>query len=167
MEEDYETLDILSSKQKGQITENRVVELITFGSKGRLTCYTPNSDDDGIDLIVNLKTDFKPLFLQVKSRFKLNKTQFVQNVKESTFKSNKSFYLIFILFSEEKLEVERVWLIPSEDFKQTAFLKGAGENYKSFYRFSANPLSKKDRWSMYLVDKTKLGEELLSVLNTL
>lgn len=40
--------DKISSKQKGYITESRVAELITLGSQGQLTCYTPDSDDEGV-----------------------------------------------------------------------------------------------------------------------
>lgn len=42
----------LSSKQKGDIGEARVAELITlYGDEG-LSCYQPMSDDEGLDLIV-------------------------------------------------------------------------------------------------------------------
>lgn len=80
----------ISSKQKGDVTESRIVELITLGSFGQLTCYyTPKSDDDGIDLIINKKSNFGPIFIQIKSRFKLNKgKQFIQNVGCATFKSH-------------------------------------------------------------------------------
>lgn len=80
MEDNDDIKNYISTKQKGAITENRASEIITLSSRGRLTCYTPNSDDDGIDLIVNPKGTFKPLFIQVKSPFKLQKSgQFIQN----------------------------------------------------------------------------------------
>ncbi len=42
----------LSSKQKGDLVEARVAELITlYGDEG-LSCYRPMSDDEGIDIIV-------------------------------------------------------------------------------------------------------------------
>lgn len=88
-----------SSKQKGNIVENRAIEIITLTSNGKLTCYSPNSDDDGIDLIVKPKSKFKPIFLQVKSRFKLQKNcQFLQNVGIKTFQSNKHCYLYLSIF---------------------------------------------------------------------
>lgn len=81
--------DKISSKQKGYITESRVAELITLGSRGQLTCYTPDSDDDGIDIIVNLKGEFRTVYVQVKSRFKLNKNKhFVQNVGLKDFQES-------------------------------------------------------------------------------
>lgn len=78
MSNNDDVIDFISTKQKGAITENRASEIITLSSRGRLRCYTPNSDDNGIDLIVNPKGTFKPLFIQVNSRFKLQETgQFV------------------------------------------------------------------------------------------
>jgi len=129
----------VSSKKKGQISENRTAEIITLSSNGELTCYIPSSDDDGIDLIVNPRNSFKPLFIQVKSRFKLQKTgQFIQNVGIQTFLGDDKFLILFVYFNSEMLEIEKLWLIPSLEFKKIAYKKEAGKNYKSFYRFSAN-----------------------------
>lgn len=147
----------LSSKQKGEISENRVAEIITLGSAGRLSCFRPISDDDGLDLIVCPKGEFKPLFIQIKSRFKLQKNnRFIQNVGFGTFTPHKSFYLAFLLFNEERLEVDAIWLIPSIEFQQNAYFKKEGDSYKAFYRFNANSKKKtaEDRWAKYLTDKT-------------
>lgn len=109
MEDNDDIKNYISTKQKGAITENRASEIITLSSRGRLTCYTPNSDDDGIDLIVNPKGTFKPLFIQVKSRFKLQKSgQFIQNVGANTFSADKSFYILFIYFNKETLEIDKL-----------------------------------------------------------
>jgi hypothetical protein len=169
LNEDIEDLEIIenliSSKQKGNITENRIVELVTLGSMGQLTCYLPNSDDDGIDLIVNMKGNFNTLYLQVKSRYKLSKQgKFIQNVGVSTFKANERFYIVFVYFNESNLEIENIWLIPSIDFQKIAFLKQAGDTYKSFFRITANPNQSNDRWDTYKIDKTRLGTRLLEVL---
>ncbi|RPF54432.1 hypothetical protein [Aquisalibacillus elongatus] len=154
--------DKISSKQKGDITESRVAELITLGSRGQLTCYTPSSDDDGIDIIVNAKGEFNTLYIQVKSRFNLNKKKrFVTNIGCKTFKSHSSFYIIFMYFSPKDLEVETVWLIPSKDFEQLAYLISEGKSHKSSYRFAANPKSEIDKWAKYKVDKSQLGQQIL------
>jgi hypothetical protein len=168
MEDNDDIKNFISTKQKGAITENRASEIITLSSRGRLTCYTPNSDDDGIDLIVNPKGTFKPLFIQVKSRFKLQKSgQFIQNVGASTFIADKSFYILFIYFNKETLEIDKLWLLPSTDFKDIAYEKEAGETYKSFFRFSASPKSNKDRWAKFTIDKSELGKKLLDIIDNL
>ena len=158
-------MDSISSKQKGYIIENRIAEIITLGSNGELTCYSPNSDDDGIDLIVNPRGKFNPLFIQVKSRYKLQKSkQFIQNVNKKTFGVNAQFFLIFAYFNPESLEIEHIWLIRSLEFEKIAYEKSAGEKYKAFYRFSANPHSTRDRWSKFSVKKTDLGQRLLNLI---
>lgn len=158
----------LSSKQKGEITENRAAEMITLGSSGYLSCFRPFSDDDGLDIVINPKGQFKPLFLQVKSRFKLQKNNsFIQNVGLKTFSPNKHFYILFMLFNDKTLEVDALWLVPSLDFKKKAYHKKAGKSYKDFYRFRANPKSTKNVWSPYMIDKTRLYEELNGIINFL
>ncbi|GGG86221.1 hypothetical protein [Paenibacillus radicis (ex Gao et al. 2016)] len=157
--------NFISSKQKGNITENRVVELITLGSRGQLTCYMPNSDDDGIDIIVNPKGKFNPLFIQVKSRYTLNsKGKFIQNVGINTFNSHINFYIVFLYFNQISLEVETIWLVPSIEFESNAFLKKAGDTYKSFYRITANPVKSNDKWEKYKIEKNKLGSKILEIL---
>jgi hypothetical protein len=168
MEDNEDIKNYISTKQKGDITENRASEIITLSSRGRLTCYTPNSDDDGIDLIVNPKTSFKPIFIQVKSRFKLQKSgQFIQNVGVKTFLADQSFYILFVYFNKETLEIDKLWLLPSIDFQKIAYEKKAGEKYKSFFRFSASPKSKNDRWAKYSIDKSDLGDKLLEIIETI
>ena len=167
IKESHRTMKGISSKQKGLISENRIAEIITLGSIGALTCYTPNSDDDGIDLIINPKGQIKPLFLQVKGRFKLQKTrQFIQNVGVNTFVAHPSFYLVFAYYNLEVVDVQHLWLVPSMEFVDIAYEKSAGETYKSFYRFSANPCSNKDRWSKYSIRKKDLGQKLLKIIES-
>jgi hypothetical protein len=157
----------LSSRQKGAISENRVAEIITLASKGNISCFTPITDDDGLDLIISPKGAFKPLFLQIKSRFKLQKNgRFIQNVGFNTFSPHKSFYVLFLLFNEKTLEVDAIWLVPSLDFREKAYHKKEGKTYKSFYRIAANPnTSSQDIWGEYLTDKTKLVDRIYAAIN--
>lgn len=158
---------MLSSKQKGNIAENRVIELLTYSTDGRATCYRPVADDDGIDIIVNLKSNLSPIFVQVKSRFKLNKNKrYIQNVGANTFSENDRFYLVFLLINGSTLEIDCLWLIPSKEFKKKAYLKKEGDTYKSFYRFSANPSSVADQWCEYRTKKEDIGEKFLEILES-
>jgi len=156
---------MLSSKQKGDIAENIVIEMITFSTDGGATCYRPVTDDDGVDLIVNPKGKLSPIFIQVKSRFRLNKNnRYIQNVGINTFSEDRRFYLIFLLINDLTLEIDCLWVIPSIDFKKKAYFKKEGNTYKAFYRFSANPSSNRDQWSEYKVNKEEIGGEILSII---
>lgn len=156
---------MLSSKQKGDIAENRIIELITYTTDGSATCYRPVADDDGIDIIVNLKSKLSPLFIQVKSRYVLNKQKrYIQNVGINTFTADEKFYLVFVLMNNVSLDIECIWLIPSVDFKEKAYFKKKGDSYKAFYRFTANPVSTKDKWSDYIISKNGIGKKIMELL---
>ena len=58
-----------STKQKGDIAEARIAELVTRYGDTTLSCYKPISDDEGIDLIVKEKGSLKTMYVQIKSRF--------------------------------------------------------------------------------------------------
>ena len=49
----------ISTKQKGDIAEARIAELVTLYGETTLSCYKPISDDEGIDLIVKEKGSFR------------------------------------------------------------------------------------------------------------
>lgn len=165
-ETDEARLDI-SSKQKGNILEKRFIELVSIGSNGRLSCYTPDSDDDGIDAIVTIKSEFKPLFIQVKSRFNKNANgTFSQDIGTNTFKENDKFYICFFLYNVESYDIENIWLVPSIDFKKKS-IELNPENYSQKLRFAANPKeNSKDQWSEYKIEKKALGRKLLEIIES-
>jgi len=166
MEKDYKEISGISSKQKGNILEKRFIELASLGSNGMISCFTPDSDDDGIDAIINLKSAFKPLFIQIKSRFKRNANgTYSQDIGVNTFKANKNFYICFFLYSIADFDIERIWLVPSIDFKKKAILLNPVDHPKKL-RFAASPNdSSNDRWRKYRIEKKDLGKKLLGLLN--
>ena len=165
MEEISEEASCISSKQKGNILEKRFIELVALGSNGRISCFTPDSDDDGIDVIVNLKSDFKPLFIQIKSRFNRNANgTYSQDIGVNTFKASPHFYICFFLYNTEDYDIETIWLVPSIDFKAKAIMLNLVD-YQNKLRFAANPKdTSKDKWREYRVEKKDLGKKLLTIL---
>jgi len=155
----------ITNKQKGTIVENLVVELITFGSNGALTCYTANADDDGIDLIVNLKGDVNPLFIQVKSRFGLEKNgRFAHNVGVNTCKNHPLLYYIFLLYNQEHRDILCAWIVPSGDlFSKIKISQITGR--QNHLRFGANPTSENDKWANYRHHPNSIGNFLLNQLS--
>lgn len=157
----------LSTKQKGDVIENRVSEIITLSSQGSLTCFSPNTDDDGIDLIVNYKGRFTPIFLQVKGRFGLTGKCFVQNVNISTFRPDDRFFILFVYFNYSKLEVDALWLVPSSLIKSNSIYLKQGDNHKASYRFNASLNEKDVKWSEFRINKADLGQILKDKINML
>ena len=92
----------LSSKQKGDMAEARMAELITLYCDTTLSCYKPISDDEGIDLIVKRKESLKTMYIQIKSRFGDNPDDiFTATVKASSVVDRYSMALIFCFFDTE------------------------------------------------------------------
>jgi hypothetical protein len=158
----------LSPKQKGNILETRFIELVALGSEGRLSSFTPDSDDDGIDIIVNRKGDFKPIFVQVNSRFNLDANgNYSKDIGTNTFRDNDKFFLCFFLYNIEDYDVEKIWFIPSKDFKKQAIEINPVE-YKQKLRFSANPKDKSgDMWNQYKIEKKELAKKIEEEINKL
>jgi len=154
----------LSSKQKGNILEKRFIELVSLGSDGRLSCFTPDSDDDGIDIIINKKGDFSPIFIQVKSRFNKNANgTYSQDIGTNTFRVNELFYLCFFLYDIDNYEIKTIWLVPSSDFKNKA-VELNPKKYKQKLRFAANPKdTSNDQWKEYKVKPKELGEKIMNI----
>ncbi len=112
----------ISTKQKGDIAEARIAELIVLYGDTTLSCYKPISDDDGIDLIVKKKGSIKTMYLQVKSRFGDNPDAiFTATTKTTSIADNYSVALIFAFFDTSEGDLwDYLWFIPAPDFIKMA-----------------------------------------------
>lgn len=92
-DEAEEIIDIgeVSSQGKGNIVESRIKELIILYSQGILNVYEPAADIEGIDLVVLKRKIFQPLFIQVKSKFKLRGNNFQIGIKASAISPHHTF----------------------------------------------------------------------------
>jgi len=153
-----------STKQKGDIAEARVAELITLYGNKSLACYKPLSDDEGIDLIVKDKDSSKTIFVQVKSRFGDNprKGVYVSTVKTSTVKKSK-FAIVFCFFDTTKGDIwDYLWLIPGKEFIKVA--RGLNKNERLLFVSGTDPNKITNKWNKYLIDKRDLANSLISQL---
>lgn len=151
----------VSTKQKGDIAEARIAELVTLYGDTTLACYKPISDDEGIDLIVKEKGSLKTMYLQIKSRFGSNPAEvFVANVRSNTIVENYSMAVIFCFFDTEEGDVwDYLWFIPAPDFIRKAVkLEKYGE-----YSFTAGRKKKEsNKWDNYLIDKRDLANQIIA-----
>ncbi len=153
----------LSSKRKGDIAEARVAELITLYGETNLSCYRPISDDEGIDLIVKPKGEFKSIYLQVKSRFGDNPDAiFTATVKASATVNNNSMAIIFCFFDTELGDIwDYVWFVPAPVFIELSNKLGGGK----MLGFVAGRKKKdSNKWDKYLIDKRDLADEIIKQL---
>lgn len=151
----------ISTKQKGDIAEARIAELIALYGDTTLSCYKPLSDDEGIDLIVKEKDSLKTMYIQIKSRFGNNPDEiFVATTKSVTVADNYSMALIFCFFDTEEGDLwDYLWFIPAPDFIKMANSLNNGK----LYGFVAGRKKKEsNKWDKYLIDKRDLANIIIS-----
>jgi len=153
----------ISTKQKGDIAEARIAELVTLYGDTRLSCYKPVSDDEGIDLIVKEKGTFKILFVQIKSRFgdNPNKT-YHQSIKETSIANNYSNAVVFCFFNIETGDLnDKVWFVPGPEY-----IKHSNRDKNGRLAFAAKT-TKKDKWSEFLINKSDLANKIIAHMKKL
>lgn len=158
----------ISTKQKGDIAEARIAELITLYGNKRLACYKPISDDEGIDLIVKEKEKFKTIFIQIKSRFVDNpkKGVYVSTVKKSRIKREKSMIMIFCLFDTNQGDIwDYLWLVPAREFIKKANLLEKG--VRLCFVSGKKRERKSNKWNEYLIDKRDLANTIIKKMKLL
>lgn len=153
----------VSSKQKGDIAEARIAELITLYGDTTLSCYKPISDDEGIDLIIKEKGSPKIMYVQIKSRFGENPAGiFSATTKFSSVVDNYSMSMIFCFFDTEEGDLwNYLWFVPAPDFIKFAnkiSLKG-----KPMLSFVAGrQRNDNNKWDNYLIDKRDLANKIIA-----
>ena len=154
----------ISTKQKGDIVESRVAELISLYGSESLSSYKPISDDDGIDIIVKKKKSLGVLYLQVKSRFGDNPSAiFTATVKADTIVNSKEMFVVFCFFDTEKGDIwDYIWLVPASDFVKKANKLEGG---KTLGFVAGRKRSDSNKWDQYLIEKNDLSENLLKYLS--
>lgn len=153
----------VSSKQKGDIAEARIAELITLYGDTTLSCYRPISDDEGIDLIIKEKGSTKIMYVQIKSRFGDNPAGiFTATTKSSSVVDNYSMAMVFCFFDTEDGDLwDYLWFVPAPDFIKLGnkiSLKG-----KPMLGFVAGrQRNDTNKWDNYLIDKRDLANKIIS-----
>lgn len=163
LEKKWKISNNISTKQKGDIAEARIAELITLYGDTTLSCYKPISDDEGIDLIVKEKGSLKTMYIQVKSRFGDSiEEPFVVRVKEKALTENYSMAIVFCFFDTEEGDVwDYVWFVPAPDFMK----KSRAVQYQDgrAYSFVAGKKHREsNKWDQYLIDKRDLANAILA-----
>lgn len=156
----------ISSKQKGDISEARIAELITLYGDNEISCFKPISDDEGIDLIVKQKGKLKALYIQIKSRFGNDPSEiYTATIKANGAVDHYSMAYVFCYFDTSVGDIwQYVWFVPAPDLiKMAAQLQG-GQRL-GFVAGRKQSLSNK--WDEYLVDKTDLSTKIVALMNKL
>jgi hypothetical protein len=152
---------------KGKPVELYIAAYCMLARPGDLSVSTSFIDDEGVDLVFNRWGKTATLAIQVKSRFadsaEVKRGDFVADVNRSTFQSRKSFYVLFAVADPDVVELEPLWLVPSEELDK----KNQG---KQAIRFKANIDTVGQgigQWDSYALHIADLPQRLRSILDEL
>jgi hypothetical protein len=160
----HEITSSLNSKQKGDIAEARVAELITLYGEEGLTCYRPISDDEGIDIIVKKRGEAEVAYIQVKSTFGDKSRGFVSSVKEKNIVNKRRMLMVFVYFDLTDGDIhEHVFCVPAPEFLRLT----KNEDKKPGERVFTVGLNNPDRskYAPFLIEKRELANKILEILN--
>lgn len=151
----------ISSKQKGDIAEARIAELITLYGDTSLSCYKPISDDEGIDLIVKEKGSLKTMYIQIKSRFGNNPDEiFTATVKTASVEDRYSMAMVFCYFDTEEGDLwNYLWFVAAPDFVKMANRLQGG---KMFGFVAGRKRKESNKWDSYIIDKRDLANQIIA-----
>lgn len=153
----------VSTKQKGDIAEARVAELITLYGDNEVSCFKPISDDEGIDLIVKPKGTLKSLYLQIKSRFGDDPTDiYTASVKQGGVVDHYAMCYLFCYFDTKQGDLgDYVWLVPAPDFQRLANQLQGG---KTLGFVAGRKRAESNKWDAYMIEKTDLSGAIIDRL---
>lgn len=156
----------LTSKQKGDIGEARIAELITlYGDQG-LSCYQPMSDDEGLDLIVKKRGGLDIVYIQVKTTYGYKDRGFVSTVKEKNIFKKERMLIVFAYFDLSEGDLyPNLFCIPAPDFLRLT----ANENKKTSDRVFTVGLNNPDKskYAEFMVEKRELANRILEIMGRL
>lgn len=158
----------LNKKQKGDIAEARVVELITlYGNEG-LSCYRPVSDDEGIDIVVKRKGKFDVVYAQVKSTYGygLKDRGFVSVVKEKNVASKERMLIIFVYFDLSEGDLfDQVFCIPAPDFLKLTENEKKRTKNRTFTVGLHHP--DRSKYAEFMIEKRELANKIIQIMDRL
>lgn len=151
----------VSSRQKGDIGEARIAELVTLYGPN-LSCYKPLTDDEGVDILVKPRNSFKNFHLQVKTRYgTTSNTSLIAHIKVKSVQADKAMGLVFAFFDIEDGDMwDFLWFVPAKDFVKLAKIS-RNPRLGPIYKFIAGRSGKEtNKWNKFLIDKRDLGNKI-------
>ncbi len=162
----HKVTDSLNTKQKGDIAEARVAELLTlYGDEG-LSCYRPISDDEGIDIIVKRREKLEVGYIQVKSSYGYKDRGFVSTVREKQILNKERMILVFVYFDLSEGDLfDQVFCIPAPDFLRLTANEDKKPGERVFTVGLRNP--DKSKYAEFMIEKRELANRIIEILDKL
>jgi Holliday junction resolvase-like predicted endonuclease len=158
--------DSLNTKQKGDIAEARVAELLTlYGDEG-LSCYRPISDDEGIDIIAKRREKLEVAYIQVKSSYGYKDRGFVSSVREKQIINKERMILVFVYFDLSEGDLfDQIFCIPAPDFLRLTANEDKKPGERVFTVGLRNP--DKSKYAEFMIEKRELANRIIEIMDKL
>jgi len=162
----HNVTDSLNTKQKGDIAEARVAELLTlYGDEG-LSCYRPISDDEGIDIIAKRREKLEVAYIQVKSSYGYKERGFVSSVREKQIMNKERMILVFVYFDLSEGDLfDQIFCIPAPDFLRLTFNEDKKPGKRIFTVGLRNP--DKSKYAEFMIEKRELANRIIKIMDRL
>jgi len=162
----HKVTDSLNTKQKGDIAEARVAELLTLYGVEGLSCYRPISDDEGIDIIAKRREKLEVAYIQVKSSFGYKDRGFVSTVREKQIKNKERMILVFVYFDLSEGDLfDQIFCIPAPDFLRLTANEDKKPGERVFTVGLRNP--DKSKYSKFMIEKRELANRIIEIMDKL
>jgi Holliday junction resolvase-like predicted endonuclease len=162
----HKVTDSLNTKQKGDIAEARVAELLTLYGDVGLSCYRPISDDEGIDIIAKRREKLEVVYIQVKSSYGYKDRGFVSSVKEKQIINKERMILVFVYFDLSEGDLfDQVFCIPAPDFLRLTKNEDKKPGARVFTVGLRNP--DKSKYAEFMIEKRELANRIIEIMDKL
>ena len=108
-----------NDKLWGAVAEALVAAYALIGAAGKLSSYRPFTDVDGKDIVIDLAGGFRDIYLQVKCALEINRNHRIGGtvrLHRDHVPSSPRFIYVFCLLDRGKMELTRIWVVPSRIF---------------------------------------------------
>lgn len=158
--------DSLTSKQKGDIGEARIAELITLYGDFGLSCYKPMSDDEGLDLIVKKRGGLEIVYIQIKTTYGYKDRGFVSTIKEKNIYNKERMLVVFAYFDLSEGDLyPNLFCVPAPDLLRLTANDEKNTTDRVF-TVGLNNLDK-SKYAEYMVEKRELANRILEIMGRL
>lgn len=156
-----------NDKLWGAVAEALVAAYALISAGGKLTSYRPFTDVDGKDIVIDLAGGFKDIYIQVKCTLGVDKNHRIGGLvrlHRNHVPSSPKLVYIFCLLDRRKMELTRIWVVPSAIFNRRAYRTLLPKGMIQF-NFDCRTAGD-DRWDAYEVTRQELGPRLVHLIRS-
>src|SRR5438552_10290667 len=149
----------------GAVAEALVAAYALISAAGKLSSYRPFTDVDGKDIVIDLAGGFKDIYLQVKCALEINRNRRIAGtvrLHRDHVPSSPKYVYVFCLLDRRKMELTRIWVVPSATFYRRAYRTSLA---KGMIQFNFDCQTTGDaRWDEFEVTRKTLGPRLVRLI---